>query len=164
MWRVKRLSALDRHAAFVKRLERQRLARERSGQVSALCCPCLTLSHITLLCGLVCLPNLSACGKFELITVSVVQERAESRVHAAARLHTFTKQLRHAILHNADVASVWRPAAQMLDVKTTLDRKLNNHSFASAASEVAACLALHRPSVCHKRTTVCHKLSPLCDQ
>ena len=35
VWRVKRRSALDRHAAFIKRLERQRLAREKSTQASA---------------------------------------------------------------------------------------------------------------------------------
>ena len=57
VWQVKRRSALDRHAAFVKRLERQRLAREKSGQVR---CIILALpnsqSHITLLCAQVCLP------------------------------------------------------------------------------------------------------------
>lgn len=69
-----------------------------------------------------------------------MQESSESTLHAESRLQTFTKKLRHAILHNADVASVWRPAAQVLDVKATLDRKMNNQSFASTASQVAACV------------------------
>ena len=80
-------------------------------------------------------------GRLQVIVhySALVQESSEAKVHAESRLQTFTKKLRHAIMHDADVASVWRPAAQVLDVKATLDRKLNNQSFASTAFQVTAC-------------------------
>lgn len=84
--------------------------------------------------------------------VAHTQESAEARVRSQGRLHTFTRQLRHAILHNADVASGWRPAARMLDVKATLDKKLIDQSFASAATRVTIILAPHSSYVCR----VCH--------
>lgn len=93
----------------------------------------------------------SIFGRHQIIVhcVALLQEGAESRVHAESRLHSFTKKLRHAILHNADVSSVWPPAAHMLDVKATLDRKLSDQWSAGAASQVAACLVFHSPSLCH---------------
>ena len=82
--------------------------------------------------------------------VALVQESVASKVHSESRLHAFTKKLRHAILHNADVASVWQPAAHVLDIKATLDRKLKDQSFASAATQVAGCNAstLRRSTLC----------------
>lgn len=160
MWRVKRRSALDRHAAFVKRLERQRLAREKSRKASAGRCRSAAWfahSYITLLCAWsVCFAHSvylwqTSSGRS---LCCIVQEGAESKVNSESRLHSFTKKLRHAILHNADVASVWRPAVHMLDVKATLDRKLNEQWFARAASQVAACLLFHSSTLCHKLTPV----------
>ena len=106
--------------------------------------------YITLLCALVYLIP-SIFGRHQIIVhcVALLQEGAESRVHAESRLQSFTNKLRHAILHNADVASMWRPAAHMLDVKATLDRKLSDQWSAGAASQVAACFVFHSSTLCH---------------
>lgn len=99
---------------------------------------------------------LSISGRHQVIVhcVALLQEGAESKIHAESRLHSFTKKLRHAILHNADVASAWRPAAHMRDVKATLDRKLHDQWSARAASQVAACVVLRSPTTCHKTHNV----------
>lgn len=85
-----------------------------------------------------------------------------SKLIAADQLRSFTKRLRNAILSNADVASVWSPAARVLGVKATLRNKLNNadsqagHTFITTA-EVILTLSHHlavsvsacSPACCH---------------
>lgn len=72
-------------------------------------------------------------------------------MRSQSRLHTFTRQLRRAILHNSDVASVWRPAARTLDIQATLDKKLNDQSFACASTRVTGHLVpqIHVPQPYH---------------
>ena len=66
-----------------------------------------------------------------------------SKLIAADQLRSFTKRLRNAILSNADVASVWSPAARVLDIKATLRNKLNNADTSSTAAEVTLALSHH---------------------
>ncbi|DBA84014.1 TPA: hypothetical protein ACH3X1_006498 [Trebouxia sp. C0004] len=122
-FRMKRCSALDRHAAFVRRLQRHRQAQEQSGQ-----------------------------------------DHAVSKLIAADHLRSFTKRLRNAILSNADVASVWSPAARVLDIKATLKSKLNNadtqvdHASSTAAEKYQANAASSAPS-----NSVLQEMSELVD-
>jgi len=71
-----------------------------------------------------------------------------SKLIAADQLRSFTKRLRDAILSDADVASVWSPAARVLDIKATLRHKLNNADSqagrtSSTAAEVKVTLSHH---------------------
>jgi len=77
-----------------------------------------------------------------------MQDHAVSKLIAADQLRSFTKRLRNAILSNADVASVWSPAARVLDIKATLRNKLNNADSqaghtSSTAAEVTLALSHH---------------------
>ena len=45
-FRMKRRSALDRHAAFVRRLERHRKAQEQFGQASLQCKPAIARQFV----------------------------------------------------------------------------------------------------------------------
>ncbi len=77
-----------------------------------------------------------------------LQDHAVSKLIAADQLRSFTKQLRNAILNNADIASVWSPAAHVLDIKATLRNKLNDAGSqadhtSSKAAEVILILAHH---------------------
>jgi len=83
-----------------------------------------------------------------------------SKLIAADQLRSFTKRLRNAILSNADVASVWSPAARVLDIKATLRNKLNNADSqaghtSSTAAEVMLTLSHHLAvsvsACCHAR-------------
>ena len=65
-----------------------------------------------------------------------VQGKVDSQVESANKLRTFTNKLRHAILHNADIASMWSPAAHVADVKATLDSKLNDSQIANSVTQV----------------------------
>ena len=125
----------------------KRLLRQVHNTAYAYCCQAVSLPAIMCPCLHYCF-LLSAA---DVHCYACAQENAESKVQSQSRLHTFTRQLRRAILHNADVASVWRPAARMLDVKATLDKKLNDRSFACASPRVTGCLAphLHVCSVCN---------------
>lgn len=68
-----------------------------------------------------------------------MQDQAVSKLIAADQLRSFTMRLRNAILSNADVASVWSPAAHVLDIKATLKSKLNDaNTQAGHASSTAA--------------------------
>ena len=87
-----------------------------------------------------------------------LQDHAVSKLIAADQLRSFTKRLRDAILSDADVASVWSPAARVLDIKATLRNKLNNaDSQAGHTSTAEVILALsHHLTVsvsasCHAR-------------
>lgn len=77
-----------------------------------------------------------------------MQDHAVSKLIAADQLRSFTKRLRNVILSNADVASVWSPAARVLDIKATLNSKLNiadtqaGHA-SSTAAEVILTLSHH---------------------
>jgi len=77
-----------------------------------------------------------------------MQDHAVSKLIAADQLRSFTKRLRNAILSNADVASVWSPAARVLDIKATLNSKLNDADAkachaSSTAAEVKLALSHH---------------------
>ena len=77
-----------------------------------------------------------------------MQDHAVSKLIAADQLRSFTKRLRNAILSNADVASVWSPAAHVLDIKATLKSKLSDANTpaghaSSTAAEVILTLSHH---------------------
>ncbi|DBA90053.1 TPA: hypothetical protein ACH3X2_004318 [Trebouxia sp. C0005] len=81
-----------------------------------------------------------------------MQDQAVSKLIAADQLRSFTMRLRNAILSNADVASVWSPAAHVLDIKATLKSKLNDantqagHASSTAAEKPQANAASSAPS------------------
>lgn len=101
----RRLSALDRHARFVKHLQR---FRDQQLDVEQASCHCKARLNSF---------NLLGMTKHELCGDTAVQKQHGAQQAAAEKLRAFTKTLRQAILGGADVTSLWKPAETAATLK-----------------------------------------------